>query len=477
MTDLSFLRTRRFLRVAILAAVVIAAAGEFAWYKLFRRVITVYRDPAEHFKYGSIGVEAPAGIPYWIWLVLPRVFPDKLPGPGGYVALGASWEPGRELPIGFTKEIIGFPRVGMNCAGCHTTSVRVAPNRAPQHYLGGPASRFRAQEYLRFLFACAKDSRFNSRTIMNAILSIYDMPWIDRFLYRYLIIPYTRREILKNERENYYWMPERPDWGPGRTDMNPFQRQVLRLPDDHSVGSTDMMAIWNQRARKGMLYHSDGLNTTLTESVRGGALGTGATRKSLDIQSLDRVQEYLLDLPPPKYPFPIDQAAAQNGAAVFKRECADCHAFGGARTGKVVPLAEVGTDPNRNRHWPQAAADAFNLWAAGEPWAFRNFRSSDGYVALALDGIWARAPYLHNGSVPNLRELLARPENRSSVFYRGYDVYDPVAVGFVSSGAEAERTGFRYDTKTAGNGNGGHLYGTALSTAEKDALVEYLKTL
>ena len=56
-------------------------------------------------------------------------------------------------------------------------------------------------------------------------------------------------------------------------------------------------------------------------------------------------------------------------------------------------------------------------------------------------------------------------------------MYDPSGVGFVSNGAEAERTGFRYDTQTTGNGNGGHLYGTKLSTAEKDALVEYLKTL
>jgi hypothetical protein len=96
---------------------------------------------------------------------------------------------------------------------------------------------------------------------------------------------------------------------------------------------------------------------------------------------------------------------------------------------------------------------------------------------MPLDGVWLRAPYLHNGSVPALRDLLNDPGERPKIFYRGYDVYDWVRVGFVSSGAEAERAGFRYDTALKGNGNQGHVYGTGLQPAEKDDLVEYLKTL
>jgi hypothetical protein len=82
---------------------------------------------------------------------------------------------------------------------------------------------------------------------------------------------------------------------------------------------------------------------------------------------------------------------------------------------------------------------------------------------------------LHNGSVPNLRELLEKPENRSKVFYRGYDVYDPKNLGFVSSGPDAEREGWKYDTTVKGNSNSGHLYGTDLAPEDKLALVEYLK--
>ena len=87
-----------------------------------------------------------------------------------------------------------------------------------------------------------------------------------------------------------------------------------------------------------------------------------------------------------------------------------------------------------------------------------------------------RAPYLHNGSVPTLRELLEQDDKRTKVFYRGYDVYDPVNVGFITNGA-AEKYGWKQDAAERGNGNKGHAYGTNLSADEKRALLEYLKTL
>jgi len=100
-----------------------------------------------------------------------------------------------------------------------------------------------------------------------------------------------------------------------------------------------------------------------------------------------------------------------------------------------------------------------------------------GYNAQYLDGIWLRAPYLHNGSVPTLRDLLEPVGRRPQIFYRGYDVYDPVRGGFVSTGADAQREGTRFDVSQRGNGNGGHPFGTTLADPDKDALVEYLKTL
>ena len=127
--------------------------------------------------------------------------------------------------------------------------------------------------------------------------------------------------------------------------------------------------------------------------------------------------------------------------------------------------------------WTQAAADSYNQYAEDYEWDFDYLRKTNGYVAVSLDGLWLRAPYLHNGSVPSLQDLLEKQENRPQVFYRGYDVYNQEKVGFVAEGAEAQKVGFKYDTSLVANGNQGHLYGTDLPGDEKTALIEYLKTL
>ena len=87
-----------------------------------------------------------------------------------------------------------------------------------------------------------------------------------------------------------------------------------------------------------------------------------------------------------------------------------------------------------------------------------------------------RGPYLHNGSVPTLRDLLETPENRPKKFYRGYDVIDPVKVGYKSVATENGRNFDEFDTTTKTRTNGGHLWGTNLTSTQKDAIVEYMKT-
>ena len=103
------------------------------------------------------------------------------------------------------------------------------------------------------------------------------------------------------------------------------------------------------------------------------------------------------------------------------------------------------------------------------------FRSkTNGYLNSLLDGVWLRAPYLHNGSVATLRDLLLPPAQRARTFYRGNDLYDQVNVGFVSAPVPGA---VLIDTALQGNGNGGHVYGTNLTEADRTALLEYLKTL
>jgi processive rubber oxygenase RoxA-like protein len=478
---------RKFASMSAIGAVLVAMLGSLVWYNSFRERPQRLADESieEYFKYGSIGAENQSGLPYWIWLVLPRMFPDHLPGPGGYASFGLPWEQGREMPIGFTKKTIGFDRVAFNCAFCHTAVVRrSADDPVPIIYPGGPSHTLNALAYERFLFKAASDPRFTTKNIMNAIAEVTQLSILDKALYRFVLIPFTRKALLK-QKEALAWTDGRPDWGPGRIDpFNPVKVAILQKVNPKvgvgdTIGNADMVAIWNLRARGGMAYHWDGLNTDVTEVVLSSAIGDGATPKSIPLGNLHRLQNWLMNLKPAPFPFldKFDASLATRGAVIFKQQCASCHAFGGEKTGKVLPASEAGTDPHRAQMWTPDAAQAYHDYSKPYPWAFTQFRSTGGYVNLPLDAVWIRAPYLHNGSVPSLVDLLSPPAERPKVFFRGYDVYDPEKVGFVSSGLEAERYGFRYDTSRPGNGNGGHLWGTDLGAQDKKALIEYLKTL
>jgi hypothetical protein len=139
----------------------------------------------------------------------------------------------------------------------------------------------------------------------------------------------------------------------------------------------------------------------------------------------------------------------------------------------------VGTDDNRLKSWNKQAAIQANQVVSdmGVERTGMVEEDLDGYIAVHLDGIWLRAPYLHNGSVPSLRDLLRPAAARPAVFWRGYDVYDQVDMGFVSSDDAARQVGSPQDASLRGNGNQGHEFGTELPEADKDALIEYLKTL
>jgi cytochrome c peroxidase len=144
-----------------------------------------------------------------------------------------------------------------------------------------------------------------------------------------------------------------------------------------------------------------------------------------------------------------------------------------------MALAEVNTDRERLDTWHKENAAVANNVVKGFGIERRGLVEEDliGYNPPFLDGIWLRAPFLHNGSVPTLRDLLKPAAARPKVFWRGYDVYDPVNVGFVTSGASAERIGTRHDTAERSNSNQGHEFGVAIPSGDKDALLEYLKTL
>jgi len=458
------------------------------WYNLFREVDQAkFKTPEELFKYGSIGSEKSQGIPYWIWRIIPKMFPEYLPGPGGYAALGLPWEQGKETPVGFSIKTIGVPRVAFNCAFCHTARYRTEAAGRPVIVVPGPSHSVNTQAYARFIAAAANDKRFNADDMMTEITRIYDMPLMDRLIYRYVLIPATKKSLIKYGQE-FGWTEERPDWGPGRIDpFNPIKFGVLQMGIDGTIGNADMPPLWNMKAKGRHALHWDGLNTDLHEVVVSSAIGDGMTYQSYADDNLDRIEKWLKDVPAPVSPYSPDKSAnspyridtgrAADGKRIFDQNCAVCHSGDGKRTGSIILTGEVGTDRHRADMWTGEAAKRYNAYQKEHQWGFSHFQKVDGYVAVLLDGIWLRGPYLHNGSVPSLRDLLKRPEERPSVFYRGYDLLDPVNVGFVSQGETAEKIGFRYDTAVPGNGNRGHIYGTDLPEEQKAYLLEYLKTL
>jgi len=522
---------KRLLLVGIVLAIPI---GAFAWYKFFRQVpqpTWITEDPDANFLYGSVGTEGQAGIPYWIVVVLPRIFDDLLPGPGGYASLGLPWEEGQELPAGFSKKTVGFERIGFNCALCHATRYRTRGDETPTVVAGGGSHTADIEGLLNFFSDAANDSRFGAETILTQIDLAYPLGWTDRLLYRFVFIPLTRKQ-LQEQGQEFAWGADRPHWGPGRdAPMNLTKFNFLGLDVDESVDNTDFPAIWNLQARvqpgrtwpeddmsltadlsrldidpsRLMLMNLDGATTSFRSVLIDSALGLQAEDSPFFRQRMRELEDWLMTLQPPDYPLLVDSALASEGAAVFETTCATCHAPSrDNRLGTVIPLEEIGTDPERSLAWTREAADSANravLNGAGIERTPMAKPDPEGYVALDLSGIWLRGPYLHNGSVPTIRVLLEPPEARPVTFYRGYDVLDRKYLGFVSMrcgqepdasdasevdappdtglqwGCMPDHEGWLHDTRVRGNGNGGHVYGVELSPAAKTALVEYLKTL
>jgi mono/diheme cytochrome c family protein len=440
-------------------------------------------DIQTEFKYGAIGTEATVGVPYWLWIVLPEVFADKLPNrPGSaYARLGFTYEtPANDLPIGATKNSDWIPRVGLNCATCHAGTYRDAAGAPPRIVLGMPAHRMDLQGYARFLSAVAKDPRFNADTLVAAMKKHPGFGFTDGLVYRFFVINRVKDAIFERD-PRLAWFDKRPPQGVGRVDtFNPYKAMFAKethFDTDDTVGTADLPSLWNQRMREGLWLHWDGNNNSLEERNKSAAIGAGATPDSLDLAALDRVAKWILDLKPPAFPRErIDAARADAGKPIYQQHCASCHDIGQPRVGQVTDIADLGTDPERLRSFTPELVTQMNTIGTGKPWRFSHFRKTNGYAGMPLDGVWLRAPYLHNGSVPTLRALLFLDE-RPARFYRAYDVYDWRAIGFVSSGSEAEKEGVVFDTSQRGNGNGGHTYGRDLSVQDREALIEYLKTL
>jgi mono/diheme cytochrome c family protein len=203
------------------------------------------------------------------------------------------------------------------------------------------------------------------------------------------------------------------------------------------------------------------------------------------------IQQYIFSMEPPKYPFPVDAAKAKEGEAVFRDYCARCHGTYGKEwtyPNKIIPLDIIDTDRKRHENIGAAFGKAYNAsWFAHEAPAGKPVKQTAGYQAPPLDGVWATAPYFHNGSVPTLYGVLnssARPKVFTRSFHTGEADYDKKRVGWKvrevpppDPKLPAIERRKVYDTTRPGRGNGGHAFGDDLTDDERWAVIEYLKTL
>jgi hypothetical protein len=506
---------------AILAAVVIAG---FIYYEFSgNNPETFFDDPIKQFKYGSTGGDLLAGLPVGIFKAMPTLCRDYLPGEG-WESLGFIYEEGMDRPTGTSRRhSLGFDRIALNCAACHVGTYRAAPQSRPEIVVGMPSHRVDLARFTKFVTQCVLDERFNPWQVVEAAEQSGERySALQRLLIKYAVVPAMREAVLL-VRDRFRFLEQEVEPGPGRFDTFNPAKALLNwsfelLPPRQSVGIVDFPSLWLQGQRESlhMHLHWDGNNDSVEERNRSAAFGSGAVPTTLDRQSLQFIANWLTSdvNRPPNYPFRIDATRAQAGKPLYERYCAWCHGVSGrdfsggpnGHVGQVAPINQIRTDPCRLDNYTHAlAAEQGNLYAAYPKDRFSHFRKTNGYANQPLDGIWLRGPYLHNGSVPSVRDLLESADKRPKSFYRGYDVVDQRKLGFVSDVPEENGVKFfRYETQCvdaacagepnadnrhddnicvpgqwAGNSNRGHEgadYGTELSPEQKDAIVEYLKT-
>lgn len=204
-------------------------------------------------------------------------------------------------------------------------------------------------------------------------------------------------------------------------------------------------------------------------------------------EDFKKIYAYIESLEAPVYPFDINEKIAEQGREVFDSHCAECHGHYGAEEtypSRIVPIEEIGTDPIRLRALSPSHRQGYHASWYANYGKDETLLEPEGYQAPPLDGIWASAPYFHNGSVPTLWGVL-NPKQRPEIWFRpDNDGYDASHVGLKVEELDQLPNDLRgdirrlyFDTRVRGKSAAGHHYPDALSEAEKKAVLEYLKTL
>jgi Cytochrome c len=481
------------------------------------------QEDLNFFLHGSMSTEV---FPEPVLRAFFKIYPDLFPT-NDLSHLGLIPDPEFGWPIGFSRKNVehlgGLSSVGINCASCHVAQITSNSSKQPIRIFG-VTSHFDVEGFFnsviiatfktsdpanmkKFLAAylevdpkqfelwwhegepeiltTLKDDPFGAKGVAPGELhpSILLDPKIkivpDAKLWR---VVHLMIQLFHNMRAALH-VPDKPPEkippasGPGRNDaFGILSASLLNSPTPYAPIKFGL--VWNVDKRTWV--HWDGNTKSPISRNLLASLGLGAPMHGkhgdLVFADVKRQTDLSEKIAPPKYPFKIDNDAAKRGAPLFEKNCNSCH--GGPESDKrLFAVADVGTDPNRANMFTQKVADGFNKFLSElESDGYQapkevGVRSTGKYWAATLSGVWARSPYLHNGSVRTMHELLTAPAERAKTFHRGSRVFDENEMGYTDEGA------YLLDTNSNGNSNSGHDYGTKLSENEKRDLIEYLKTL
>ncbi len=269
-----------------------------------------------------------------------------------------------------------------------------------------------------------------------------------------------------------------------------YPEPAIPLPPQIVV-PVDVPPWWRMSKKHAMFYNASGRGDHARIMMAATLLCSESIAETTAIdQAFIDVRAWIEEsLTPPAWPFSIDMNLATQGQAVFEAHCAKCHGTygpGGRYPNQLVPLADIGTDPLLAQGETEFAA-RFVDWFAQSFWGETSrLAPEQAYMAPPLDGIWATAPFFHNGSVPTIEGVLD-PSKRPQYWVRTFDStdYDQAAVGWNytaldhgQAGEPTEKARVKiYDTTLPGYGNAGHTFGEDLESGERTAVIEYLKTL
>ena len=257
---------------------------------------------------------------------------------------------------------------------------------------------------------------------------------------------------------------------------------ILEVSDE--VIPTDVPAWWMLKKKNAMFYNGFGRGDFGRFLMASNLLTVNDTSESREVDAhFNDVLAYINSIQPPAYPNPVNKTMVKQGGILFIQYCSKCHGSygnGGKYPNLLIPESDIKTDSflYKSNYQSYQFVDWFNnsWFAMGDHPA--KLEPFNGYIAPPLDGIWITAPYLHNGSVPDLETLLNSKE-RPTYWSRDFDhpEYDYDKLGWKYSVKDSAQGTTTYNTTLRGYGNYGHTYGDKLSDRERKAIIEYLKTL